>query len=233
MIPLLKTSTAFLLDLLFPPRCAVCSRTGAWLCAACISGLPRLLPPICHRCAQPLDGFQRCRKHHTFVALDRLHAVFRFDGSMRDVIHVYKYEGRQVLAEPLGALLATCSSTYAAAAEIVVPVPLHRVRQRERGYNQSALLAEQLARRCRLVYLPGALVRRRETAQQVTLAADERAANVRDAFTCSGTGIAGKTVLLVDDVVTTGSTLEECALALKAAGARAVYGLVLARAGAG
>jgi ComF family protein len=112
----------------------------------------------------------------------------------------------------------------------VVPVPLHAARLRERGYNQAALLAREMARRVGLALDEQTLIRRRATAPQVELNARQRSENVRDAFHCSGDGLAGKQVLLVDDVCTTGATLEACAVALYEGGARSVRALTLARA---
>jgi len=117
-------------------------------------------------------------------------------------------------------------------ADVLVPVPLHTARLRERGYNQAALLAREMSRRVGLAVDEQTLVRQRATAPQVELDAAQRRENVRDAFHCSGNGLAGKRVLLIDDVCTTGATLEACAIALYDEGeARGVQALTLARAG--
>jgi ComF family protein len=114
--------------------------------------------------------------------------------------------------------------------DVVVPVPLHTARLRERGYNQAALLARELAQQAGLPIDEGTLVRKRATAPQVELNAKQRKENVHGAFYCSGNALTGKRVLLIDDVCTTGATLEACAVALYENGARSVQALTLARA---
>jgi len=134
------------------------------------------------------------------------------------------------LAEVLGGLLVTFWRANAFRVDAIVPVPLHRRRVRERGYNQSALLALVLGREVQLPVLTDALQRDRYTISQVRLGWQERRKNVADAFSCIDLCLAGKDVLLVDDVCTTGSTLEACSIALRSGGARSVHALTLARA---
>ncbi len=149
---------------------------------------------------------------------------------LREAVHRLKYNGCTALAEPLGDLMATYWMRNAMPSDIVVPVPLHADRLRERGYNQAALLARALARRVGLTLDEQTLVRKRATAPQVDLDAEQRQENVRDAFLCTGDRLANKRVLLIDDVCTTGATLEACAVALYQGGARSVQALTLARA---
>lgn len=151
---------------------------------------------------------------------------------MREAIHALKYENRPELAEPLArylvaALLTAPRHPFTSALDVVVPVPLHEVRRRERGYNQSELLARAFCKRSGLPHAPNLLSRERPTASQVGLNALERQANVAEAFVAKG-DLAGKQILLVDDVYTTGATMRACAVALQTAGAEAVYGLTLA-----
>ncbi|MCK4314155.1 MAG: ComF family protein [Anaerolineae bacterium] len=152
------------------------------------------------------------------------------EGTLREAIHWLKYRGRTALAGPLGGLMVAYWMQHPMPADVVVPVPLHTARLRERGYNQAALLAHEMARRVGLVVDEQALVRWRITAPQVKLDARRREENVRDAFRCSGDALTGKQVLLIDDVCTTGSTLEACAVALYEGGARGVQALTLAHA---
>ena len=144
-------------------------------------------------------------------------------------MHRLKYYGRTILAEPLGGLMAVYWTQHPMPTDVIVPVPLHTARLRERGYNQAALLAREMACRVGLALNEQTLVRRRATASQVKLDARQRKENVRDAFRCSDNALTGKQVLLIDDVCTTGATLAACAVALHEGGARSVQALTLAR----
>jgi ComF family protein len=147
---------------------------------------------------------------------------------VREAIHALKYDRRRDVVPPLARLLAPQVTQLGAPIDFVTSVPLHPAREQARGYNQSELLAEQTARAIRSTYVR-ALNRTRVTADQIGLNASERRANVRDAFVAVGNGMAGKNVVLIDDVCTTGATLDACATALFQNGARAVYGLTVAR----
>jgi len=242
-----------LLDLIFPPRCVGCAARGAWLCPRCRSALPRLSPNHRLWCGIPSapsragrlgDGpnppasipaqtalglplYPACRQARP--ALDGLHADYSFEGVLRTAIHQLKYRRARHLAAPLGELLLE-SLEAAAPVDALVPVPLHPSRLTERGYNQSALLAAEVARATGLPLADGPLRRVRPTEPQMALPAARRRANVAGAFAVQGRELAGLRVLLVDDVCTTGSTLQACAEALKAAGCTEVWGLTLARA---
>ena len=149
---------------------------------------------------------------------------------MREAIHRLKYSNSQDLAAPLGEMMASYWQDVHLPADVIVPVPLHARRLRERGYNQAALLARELGKGVGLPVLESALIRARHTSPQVDLNAEEREENVRGAFRCPDDQLAGKRVLLVDDVYTTGATLEACSLALKRGGVHTVWALTLARA---
>ena len=153
-----------------------------------------------------------------------------FEGPLREAIHHLKYSGRTSLAEPLGSYLEASWRSASLPADLIVPVPLHVARQRERGYNQSALLAMPLSRVSKLPVVEPALKRVKATSPQVTLNAAERKANVCEAFEACGDLVQGRRVLLVDDVCTTGATLESSSIALRQAGAASVWALTLARA---
>lgn len=161
--------------------------------------------------------------------IDGIRSPFRFEGAIRQAIHQLKYRNVRVLARPLAGLLSEYFALNPLPAEVLVPVPLHRKRLRERGYNQSRLLADELGK---LVALPVAddwLVRQLDTGSQArTSSVDERRRNVAGAFAVDGR-VRGKQILLIDDVSTSGSTLDACAAALKASGAASVWGLVVAR----
>ncbi len=219
-----------LLDLLFPPRCGSCGRGGAWLCSACLAQVEWLTPPLCSLCGEPLTSGQRClRWRHHPVLLDGLRSAAWYVGPLRNAIHRLKYRGQRVLAEPLGAILLQGWRREPPPAELLVPVPLHSRRTRERGYNQATLLAQQLGRATGLPVDALSLQRIRHTRSQVDLSAGERLANVEGAFACRGQAFRGRAVCLIDDICTTGATLQASAVALREAGAATVWAFTLAR----
>ena len=223
------TSTA--VDLLFPLHCAGCRREGNLLCAVCVDELPRLSPPYCSLCASPgtRSPCRDCRESP--LAVDIIRAPFLMKGAIREAVHSLKYRGVRAAAPELGRLLAKFLAGQSAAGELLVPVPLHPRRLRSRGYNQSALLARELAKLSGLALEEGLLSRVTDAPPQAgTASRQQRWANVAGGFRCTGE-VRGKKVVLVDDVATTGSTLSAGAAALKAAGAASVWGLVLAREG--
>jgi ComF family protein len=164
------------------------------------------------------------------LQIESIRSVVYFEGVIRDAMHWLKYRGRAVVAKPLGDLMAVYWRQHGLPVDVVVPVPLHAARLRERGYNQAGLLAREMARQVGLPVDERTLIRQRATASQVDLDAKQRKENVLDAFHCSGRCLLDKRVLLIDDVCTTGATLEACAVALYEGGARKVCALTLARA---
>lgn len=224
------------LDILYPPQCAGCRKTGSLLCASCMAAIQPLPPPICQCCGAPLpvQSGQLCRKCWRYpLGLSGLRAVSTYQGPLRSCIHALKYEGKTRLAEPLGQMLASTYRYYGLTADIIIPVPLHEERQKARGYNHAALLAQICADIVGRPLRNDIVIRQRATPAQVGLHAVERNRNVAGAFVCTpqfATGIlAGRTIGIIDDVYTTGATLAACAAPLFAAGARTVWGLVLAR----
>ena len=217
-----------LLDLLFPPRCVGCRRIGEWFCAACRQAIDKILPPICNRCGRPLNrtNCPYCQKLPLLI--DGTRAVTFFEGSVRQAIHALKYDHRPELAQPLGALLSDYFSAHPIPADALVPIPLHSERERGRGYNQAHLLAQELGRSCHLPVWNDVLTRTRHTRPQVELDAADRRDNVHEAFIAT-TRVTDARILLIDDVCTTGATMEACGLALKECGAKTVWGLAIAR----
>ena len=177
-----------------------------------------------------LDFDGRCRLCRSgLTQFDALYCVGVYEGRLRELIHLFKYTPMERLSRPLGAFLRT-GLPPEAAFDLIVPMPLHRKKQRQRGFNQAALLAQELARVSSLPMVL-AVIRSRDTAPQSGLTGQQRRKNVRDAFEVKETArITGKRILLVDDVVTTGASANSCALALKQAGASFVAVLALARA---
>jgi ComF family protein len=231
------------LDLIFPAVCPVCASTLAEgrrdpLCGTCWTAIPRLLPPCCARCGAglsltvpPAPGvLQMCGRCRTEPpAWDWARAGAVYEGPVRQAIHALKFEGRAALARPLAALLLEPWGTELAdRVDALVPVPLARARERQRGFNPATLLAEHLAAGLGVPVRPHWLVRVRPTESQSELGAAERRANVRGAFRARS-AVAGLDVIVVDDVLTTGATAAECVRALRAAGARRVGVLTVAR----
>ena len=219
-----------ILDLLFPPHCVVCGHNGEWLCGDCVASFPYIQQPICTKCGRPLSHGNLCRSCILRpLKIDGIRAATYFEGGVRQATHHFKYRGTRVLAPYLGEVLARAWRRVALPASIIVPVPLHPLRMRQRGYNQSALLARELGQRIDLPVIEDCLLRVRPTRPQVGLGAAERRQNVQGAFGCVDSRLAGKDVMLIDDVCTTGATLEACAHALYEQGSRAVWALALAR----
>jgi ComF family protein len=217
-----------LIDALFPPRCGGCQADGAVWCEACQASLEYVCPPTCDRCGEPhtIGLCTKCRAQP--LQIESIHSVVIFQDKVRHALHRFKYERLAGLAEPLGDLLADGWRARNLTADWLVPVPLHAARQRERGYNQSELLARRLSQRVNVPYFASALTRTRVTAVQMTLDAAQRKANVAGAFAADAR-LRGARVIVIDDVCTTGATLDACAAALLAMGAASVTGLTVAR----
>src|SRR5262249_60806067 len=195
-------------------------------------------PPYCAACGVPFATFAPhaggsaglCGPCRTAPPVwDYARAAARYEGPLRDALHAFKFEKRRALARPLADLvLEQCGDDLAADVDALVPVPLGQARERERGFNQARLIAERLAASLDRHVEPGWLTRVRPTASQSDLGAEERRANVRGAFAATA-NVAGRHVVVVDDVLTTGATAAECCRALRQAGARAVGVLSVAR----
>ena len=229
-----RTLLQQLLDIVFPPQCAGCKRSGHVLCPSCIARIQPLPLPLCQHCSTPLFPNGACKTcYYHRLSLSGLRAVGTFQEPLRSYIHALKYEGNTRLAQPLGHLLARAYMTYNIQADIIVPVPLHKEREQQRGYNHAHLLAEVCSSILNIPLHTEILVRRRATLAQVDLKLRDRRHNVTGAFVCSPAFATGalfeRKILIIDDVSTTGSTLEACAAPLFAAGAMTVWGLVLAR----
>ena len=219
------------LNLFFPQRCIGCDKEGALICSSCRTSLPRIMPPLCPRCGRPQPSGILCPGCVSWQAeIDGIRSPFRFDEAIRQAIYQLKYKNIRTLAAPLAQLLNDYLIANPMPAEVLVPVPLHRNRLRERGYNQSSLLARELGKISNLPVTDDCLLRQRHAPPQArTSSVDERYSNVANAFTSRDQRLRDKQVLLIDDVATSGATFNACAAVLKAAGATSVWGLVLAR----
>ncbi len=223
------------LDLIFPPTCATCGHVGHLICPICAQQAEPAPQAVCRRCgrvqAAPVEQCAQCAAQPEHP-LAHVHAAALHTTPVREFIHLLKYEQRPDLAPALGryltaALLRPEWDGLRDGFDAVAPVPLHAERLAERGYNQAELLARALSRRTRIPLRTDLIHRARHTRSQVGLKAQERADNVEDAFLASP-ACAGLTLLLIDDVYTTGATLTACAAAARHAGAALVCGLTLA-----
>jgi ComF family protein len=219
------------LNLLFPQFCVGCGKEGSFLCNSCLQSLPRIEPPVCSRCGRPQTKGELCRNCRDWQAdIDGIRAPFRFDGVIRTAIHQLKYRNLRAIAPALAQLMSEYLVNNPLDSDVLIPIPLHDKRLRERGYNQSALLAKELGALMNLPVDETSLIREKYVLPQArTGSVEERRANVAGVFGCRGEGLQGKRVLLIDDVATSGATMNACASVLKSAGALSVWGLSLAR----
>ena len=215
-------------DAVFPPRCVSCRTFGRFVCDACLAQMVGAEHPRCLACWQPSTDSrcQHCRRKPP--AFTAVRAVYAFGGPARDLIHALKYSGVSAVAPLMGEDMAELLLHWEPGVSAIVPVPMAGFRQRRRGYNQSELLAREISRLTGIPVSGRAIVRRAGPSQVEQPDEAGRRANVKDAF-AAGREPIGDSVLLVDDAMTTGATLDACARVLKSAGAERVYGLTFAR----
>ena len=221
-----------LLDVLFPPKCAGCGSWGERYCPACFGKTRLITRPFWQICGEPLPHSQeiicaRCRGQQVAFAAIRSWAVF--SEPLQSAIHKLKYRQDRGLGMVLAQPLIELQRRYHWKIDLIIPVPLDKVRRKERGYNQAALLARPISWQNGVPYTDHALFRDKITKQQVGLSASERRENMSGAFRADEKWVAGKKILVIDDVITTGSTINACAAALINAGADQVYAITLAR----
>ena len=220
-----------ILNLIFPPRCVSCSKTGSCFCPKCREELAYLPQPLCVKCSEPIGSGILCNRCQSQKwDIDGIRSVFQYEGAIRQAVIQFKYHNVKALAEPLADLIAQSLDNSSIKADMLIPVPSHPHRLRERGYNQAALLAGKLSRLTAIPVNDRALVRTKNTPQQAkTDSLAQRVENMTDAFACKSRDLSGKRILLIDDVCTSGTTLNSCAIPLKAAGAASVHGITLAK----
>lgn len=226
-----------IVDFLVPAYCGVCrqklSRNEKVICDKCFYGISVITRPYCERCGKPTQGETVCNdciEHpHNF---SRARAIGQYDGVLGELVRLLKYDKKLSVGKRLGNMLATIlqSDEFLSGSKAIVPVPLHRVAYRRRGYNQSEILAYEVSKLTGVPVINKILYRIKPTKSQTKLSPEERKENVKGAFRVIGNELKGKKVILIDDVCTTGATLDECASELMKAGADEVYALVCARA---
>ncbi|MEK6746240.1 MAG: ComF family protein [Pseudomonadota bacterium] len=230
-----------ILNLLFPPQCLNCEcrvPTHGTLCIPCWQQIHFITEPMCHACGLPFDydigdGALCGACMHKHPDYNHARAVFRYDEHSRKLITRFKYSDHTQLAKIYGTWLMGTGGKLLEQSDMIIPVPLHYFRFLHRRFNQSALLAHTLSKKSSVKCLPNALIRTRKTTPQTGLTRKQRETNVKGAFTINKRSvrvIKGKNILLIDDVFTTGSTIEQCTKVLLKAGAAQVNVLTLARA---
>jgi ComF family protein len=228
-------------SLLYPPVCTICAANigaGEYLCTSCDAKTARIVPPFCAKCSEPFEGaitgpFICANCAHRIIYFDAAVAAYRSRGIVRQIIHDFKYNRqihlRHLVAHWLGSALDD-PRLRGRRFDVAVPVPLHPARKRERGFNQATFLAELLSAQISIQWRP-LLERIRYTTTQTALDRSERMENLHNAFRLrKNMNVQDLRVLLIDDVMTTGSTLSECARILKSAGAISVHAVTAARA---
>lgn len=244
----LYNATRAILDLVLPPRCRICQasttgQTTPWVCQTCWLAVAYIKPPICYQCGQPfaapmagiVSTVHRCATCRTTPPpYARARAVGLYQGVLREMIHAMKYQRIYGLVRPLADMLVAQFQFHWAAPrpDLLVPVPLHRSRLRSREFDQAHALARHVGRHMGIPVVGDLLMRHRRTVSQVNLDAAQRRRNVQGAFRLQKSqACKGKSLLLIDDVYTTGATARECTRLLQQAGAQWIGVYTLARVG--
>lgn len=217
-------------DWVFPPNCVGCGKLGEVLCADCFNSIQFLRSGLCKKCGYPRGNASICKGcgeiHPHFIEQRSLAA---YNGVIEKSVVRLKYKNDLAMGKVFARSLADLVVSSGWPVDVVVPVPLSKERLKSRGYNQAAVLARPLALQLNLPLEEKSISKIRDTATQVKLGARERQANLAGAYEPAGNNLRGRTVLVLDDVITTGSTINECAYAVLQAGAKEVYGISLGR----
>jgi ComF family protein len=231
VLPQLKELKGAALDFLFPRFCVGCGKEGDFICDSCQASLVRIEAPVCPQCGKPQIDSMLCSNCIDWKAdIDAIRSPFRFEGVIRKAVHEFKYRNLRAIAGQLAHFLGDYLTENPIPYEVLVPVPLHQKRLKERGYNQSALLAKELSELTGLPVNETCLVRNVYNVPQAkTGNVEERRQNVIGIFSVVNDDLLEKKVLLIDDVTTSGATLNACASRLKKIGTTSVWGLTLAR----
>jgi ComF family protein len=232
-----------LIDIVYPKKCLACkdrleiNSAEEFICSKCREKIQKNTPPFCRHCGRYLnpkkDAGNICAKCiRQPLSFDRAFSPCAYSGVIKELIHEFKYKNKPYLGKPLSEIMISFIREYNlpfSYADLVVPVPLHNARLREREFNQAEILSSHIAKELNINFSPAALFRKRSTRTQVDLKDEERFANVAGSFSINPKiSVKGKNILLVDDVFTTGATTSEAAGVLKNAGAHIVFTLTLA-----
>jgi competence protein ComFC len=219
------------MDWLYPPHCCNCEQRGFVLCKACSSEIEILHGKVCQKCGYPISRkntlCEDCKKSAPAYTAMRSWSVF--SGVSRKALHSLKYRQNlslgNILARPLVEMILNSGWNI----DMIVPVPLSRSHQRQRGYNQAACISYPVALRMNIPHSTNSMKRIKETETQISLDVNKRFTNLMDAFYANPAKLNKRNILLIDDVITTGATMQNCAIALKNAGAEKIYCLSVAR----
>ncbi len=225
-----KTRVQQLIDFVFPPMCVGCGRRGSITCNECLTALRPIGGATCPRCSASLEGARQCSQCKALTSLRAVIAKYPLEGLVRSAVIALKYRRQRQVAPFLAAILVEALDQRPLTVDCLAAVPLAPGRLRARGFNQSELLAAMCADARAIPLARNLLVRTRETDQQTRLTAVDRRSNVQGAFSVvDPEAVAGQRILLLDDVCTTGATLQACATSLMTAGAAGVWAVVAAR----
>lgn len=235
-MPLFENIKKLILDLIFPIACVNCKKEGELFCNNCVNKVEVFNKPYCPVCrfrlagqsnSEANDQHKNCRRKNNLKKL--IAAASYNDPLIKNLVEIYKYQFVSILAQPLASLLIKSISSLSEKNKyVIIPVPLHRKRLQWRGFNQAELLAKNLTNYFNIEF-SNALTRTKETIPQVQLNFEERTLNIKNAFSINlNENLKGKIVLLIDDVYTSGATMNECAGLLKKAGAKEIWGCVVA-----
>ena len=218
-------------DWVYPPVCAGCGKAGFRFCPKCLSEVKVFTGNHCLFCGKPIPFSQKiCQKcHGSPLIITDLSSWAEFEGPLREAIHHFKYQQDIGLGDYFCGFLISLIIKRNWQFDLVVPVPVSKSRLKSRGYNQSELLSRPIARYFRVDHTTKALIRVKETESQFSLSVAERNRNMEDAFFGFPAKLNGRRVLVVDDIITTGATMNQCAKALLQAGAKEVYGVSVAK----
>lgn len=219
-------------DLIFPKKCVECGKEGFWLCKKCFKKIIIIKAPFCPFCYKLTPQGQYCSRCQRYYNLTGVIIAAHYENPLKEAIHKFKYDRIKELVEPLSELLISrLELGFPRGNLVLIPIPLSKRRQLERGFNQAEILAERVGPEFEIPLLDDILFRTKERPAQIELKGKERRENIKGVFKVKGDikKIKNKTVLLVDDVFTTGATLNEVAKTLKRAGVKNVWGLVIAK----